>query len=215
MQNNQYSRFDKGRDAVVSLPLYPYSIKALIPFMRAVKITLILVFFVHLISVARFNLVAMDQLKKKDRSINRLNSFGEAMVYHGHFDYLTLPVFSIFNGYNVYTGTNRGYSFFSPNVTPVKVRISFSSNGKDIPIPLKTKESQSKLLVATYYLLNTQDTITTGILKAMSSRIFSLNPEVNQLEVYLELEKYQLLAQATPDNYSETGKFKAFTITRD
>ncbi|ASZ12976.1 hypothetical protein CK934_19435 [Chitinophaga sp. MD30] len=163
-------------------------------------------------------MLGLHQLSKTKVAVDRLNRVGEYVIYNKYLRYLNARPFRIFNIYSIYTGTNRGYTFFSPNITPIKAAFSFYDHDRELTIPLKTRESRSKMIVATYFLLTNVDkeAIRNDVLKAMSSRIFSLNPEVYQLDVYLDYERYAYLSAARRHaDYIERKHLKAFTITRD
>jgi hypothetical protein len=188
--------------------------------MKTLKITLSILLFVHIFSSVKFNLLGLGELKAKD-GVTNLNSLGEFVIHEqGHelIRSLDKPYFDFLNFYNAYTGTNRGYSFFSPNVSPVKAEFVFYSGKNKVLVPLQNAESKSKLVVATYFLLSyiNDEKTRNNILRSIAARLFSLNPNVSVMRVYLDLSKFEPLGAAVDSgNYIQTKRINAFTITRN
>jgi len=181
------------------------------------KIVLALFVALHVLLSIRFNLLGITALKLNNEE-NKINRLGKLFVGKkgGNLEKaLTISLFEMSNFYNVYTGTNRGYTFFSPNISPIKATLCFFNGDDQLEIPLKNTESKSKLYTTTYYLLVHLDNekIRNQILRPIASRLFTLHPEASTLESYIDLTKIPSLKEDT-EREAVLTRLKAFTITR-
>tara|TARA_B100000780_G_C21034269_1_gene414796 strand:- start:342 stop:893 length:552 start_codon:yes stop_codon:yes gene_type:complete len=164
-------------------------------FLKALLIT-------HIISLLFVNIISFKQFSKNETK--RLNSFGKSFLVDSKI--ATIPEF-IKNTIGLYSnliGSNRGYEFFSPNVSNGSSKLIFiSENGQVIEI-VKSIESQVKLLTATYhfntYIFN--EKMKNKILASICSRIFTLNPQINEISVYVKFSKYNELKNSYSKNYN-------------
>jgi len=185
--------------------------------MKKLKIVLALFVGLHMLFSIRFNLLGLTALKLNNEE-NKINWLGKLFVGKkgGNLEKaLTISPFEMSNFYNVYTGTNRGYTFFSPNISPVKAKLCFFDGEDQLEIPLKNTESKSKLSVTTYYLLVHLDDekIRNQILRPIASRLFALHPEALKLESYIDFIRIPSIKEDTERGAVST-RLKAFTITR-
>jgi len=185
--------------------------------MKKLKIVLALFVGLHVLLAIRFNLLGLTALKLNNEE-NKINWLGKLLVGKkgGNLEKaLTGSLFKISNFYNVYTGTNRGYTFFSPNISPIKANLCFFNGDDQLEIPLKNTESKSKLSTTTYYLLVHLDNekIRNQILRPIASRLFTLHPEASTLESYIDFAKIPYLKEDT-EKGTVSKRLKAFTITR-
>jgi hypothetical protein len=97
--------------------------------------------------------------------------------------------------YTNLTGTNRGYEFFSPNVSSKSIKLIFISNkGTEIKI-FNSIESDIKLITATYYINSylVDKKLRNQIFASISSRLFILNPNINEISIYLKISEFRKL----------------------
>jgi len=143
-----------------------------------------------------------------ETTFKELNPVGQFIVKKT--DMYTLPKqltdFVFF--YSIYTGTNRGYSFFSPNISPTKVNILFMADGKEINLPFKTQESRLKYGCTNLHLSSKifDKEEREIILKSLSSSLFSNNPDIEKLDIYLDLHNYTDLKTVKNDGYNVQHK---------
>ncbi|MFD2742879.1 MULTISPECIES: hypothetical protein [Sphingobacterium] len=182
--------------------------------MNRTKIVLLALIIFHLISSIRFNILGLTALKLNNEE-NKINSFGKLFIGENGKKLeknLTILPLQATNLYGVYTGTNRGYSFFSPNVSSVTACLSFYNGKQKLEIPIKNVETKSKLLVMTYFLLLhlESEEIRNQIVLPTASRLFTQHPELSKIEAFIEYEKMPSLKnKKEPSLYKN---IKAFTI---
>ncbi|WP_299883998.1 hypothetical protein [uncultured Lacinutrix sp.] len=185
--------------------------------MKIIKKILASYFLIHIVLMMILGFSSFSYFKD-DVTFNKLNPYGQAVVKKAD-EYRSpeLIVDFIFL-YSIYTGTNRGFSFFSPNVSASKVGITFMSNGKEIELPLKTQELALKFRCLNSHFNSNIFNIEEReiILKSISSYIFSNNTNLNQLDVYLDINKYPSLLISQEIGYQFYNKqILAFSITKN
>ncbi len=131
-------------------------------------------------------------------------SLGKAFLVNFKID--TIPTFikNTVGFYSNMTGTNRGYEFFSPNVSNGSSKLLFiSEKDKEIKV-LKSIESKVKFLTATYYfnIHIFDEDMKNKLLASICSRIFTLNPQINEISVYIKVSKYNKLNNSFSKNYN-------------
>jgi hypothetical protein len=182
------------------------------------KVGLIAILMVHLISSLRYNWLGLEGLKAETPKINRLNRLGIAVIYKIGNKIFDNSISRCTNVYAVYTGTNRGYEFFSPNISPVKVDLAFYSGNSELDLPLQRQESRNKLIAVGYYLMKNirDEKLRAQILGSISTRLFSLHPGVHSLDIYLNISQISYLDSIkVGEEYTKIYKLQAFTITRE
>ncbi|MDO5615453.1 MAG: hypothetical protein Q4G16_04625 [Cruoricaptor ignavus] len=155
-----------------------------------IKKTFLLIFLLfHIFCVVIVNLSAFVGLQKEE--VARFNWFGKKYID------LTknLDKNEIVSCYTNLTGTNRGYEFFSPNVSNFSLQVKFlDENANEIPL-YRSFESITKFGTASYYLnsslLNQKKR--NEILASYSKRIFAMNENINKINVVLEVQEYKSL----------------------
>ena len=171
---------------------------------KVMKLFLKMLLIVHIISLLFVNIVAFKKFTKKETK--KLNLFGKSFLVD--FNIGKIPEF-IKNTVGIYSnliGVNRGYEFFSPNVSNGSSKLIFiSDNGQVIKV-VKSIESQVKLSTATYYfnayIFNKK--MKSKILASICSRILTLNSQINEISVYIEFSKYNELNNSNSTNYDIT-----------
>jgi len=149
---------------------------------------------------------------------NTLNPAGQFVVDMTDWFTIPKPATDFIFFYSIYTGTNRGYSFFSPNISKIKVDILFMADGKEVDLPFVTSESKLKFSCANLHLHSRlfEEEERDIILKSISSSIFSNNPEIQELEVYLDLYKYQDIETVRNSEYEvQNKKILGFSVTKN
>jgi len=169
---------------------------------KEMKNTLKILLVFHIISLLFVNIVAFKDFAEKETK--RLNLLGKAFL--SNFKINTIPLFikNTIGLYSNMTGTNRGYEFFSPNVSNGSSKLIFiSEKGKEIKV-LKSIESKVKFLTATYYfnIHIFDEDMKNKLLASISSRIFTLNPQINEISVYIKISKYNKLNNSITKNYN-------------
>lgn len=155
------------------------------------KKVLILYFIIHVIFMLIVGFTSFTDFKDKE-TYNKLNSVGQIIVEYSDLFQCSKPLTDFIFFYSIYTGTNRGYAFFSPNISPTKVNISFVADGKEIKLPFITQESKLKFGCANLHFNSNIFDIDEReiILKSISSYLFSNNPNIDKLDIYLKLKHF-------------------------
>ncbi|MEM6685347.1 MAG: hypothetical protein AAF617_06070, partial [Bacteroidota bacterium] len=135
---------------------------------------------------------------QSEENQERLNPVGKFIANSASYFQTPKAVTDFIYCYAKFTGTNRGYSFFSPNVTPVKIDLRFMADGKQITLPIKSQESYVKFGCAN---LHFNSNFFDGeereiILKSISASLFNDYPEVDKIDVYLDLFRFNDLKSA-------------------
>ena len=165
------------------------------------KTILKILLITHIVSLLFVNIVAFKDFTEKETK--RLNPLGKSFLIN--FKINSIPAF-IKNTIGLYsntTGTNRGYEFFSPNISNGSSKFIFTSeNGKEIKV-LKSIESKVKFLTATYYfnIHIFDEDMRNKLLASICSRIFTLNPLVNGISVSIKFSRYNKLNNSFSENY--------------
>lgn len=139
---------------------------------------------------------------------NRLNPAGKLVVDQTDLITVPKPATDFIFFYSIYTGTNRGYSFFSPNISSVKVDMIFMADGKEVELPFVMQESKLKFSCANLHLHSRLFDVEERdiILKSISSSIFSNNPGIQELDIYFDLYRYQDLQTVIDSSYMVKNK---------
>jgi hypothetical protein len=159
--------------------------------MKTIKIILIFLFAFHILCLFIINFSAFNDFNKENSQ--KLNLLGE--IYLSNFKPSTDSKFiqQTIEIYSNLTGTNRGYEFFSPNVSNSTVKLIFITNtGEELQI-LKANASELKRSTASIYI-NSQlfnPKLRDKILKSIAGRLFGLNPNVKKISVFLHFTNHK------------------------
>ena len=159
--------------------------------MKKLKIFLMLFFAIHFIVIIVVGFSRFSELTTLDNE--RVNSFGEIVIKKSKLvDNLNESTKDAVFFYSLFTGTNRGYAFFSPNVTSKKVELSFKCGDKVIELPFRSVESNTKFFGANLYFNSHLDRIKQrdSFLQSISTSFFNQDLTMKNLEVYLNLTMY-------------------------
>lgn len=119
--------------------------------------------------------------------------------------------------YSVYSGTNKGDEFYSPNVPSSIIDFSYIANGKPINIPLFSSEAKIKFVTATLYLESyfRKTALRNQILKSISLRIFSIDSTIQKLDINISINEVKPLASYQDQKQIINRLFiPGFVITR-
>ena len=159
--------------------------------MKTLKIFLILFFTIHFIVITVVGFTRFSELSSNEDE--GINPFGAFIIKKSHvMDHLNGKPKNTMFAYSLFTGTNRGYAFFSPNVSSKKLDLSFQSNGKHIYLPFKSTESDTKYFGANLYFNSNLDKSKErdSFLQSIATSLFNNNLELKDLDVYLNLSMY-------------------------
>lgn len=158
--------------------------------MKTIKILLLSFLAFHVFTVI---IVGFSRFKDFDTNNNQINPIGKMVIHKSKsIDYLNSflkdPVFF----YSLFAGTNRGYSFFSPNVSSTKINLSFEGDGKNLELPIISPETKTKFNAASLHFNSnlSNEKERTLFLKSITTSLFNHNPETKKIDVYLNLSKY-------------------------
>lgn len=165
--------------------------------MKVLKNILIGYLVIHLLCMIIIGFASFSTFQSEENQEN-LNPFGKFVANSASYFETPKPVTDAIFFYAKYTGTNRGYSFFSPNISPVKVSMRFMADGKQIKLPFKSPESKLKFRSANLHFNSNIFDIEEReiILKSISSSLFNDHPEVDQIDIYLDLFRFNTLENA-------------------
>ncbi len=182
--------------------------------MKFLKIGLLLFFVINIYSSFIVNLEGYSKFGKGNYN-DKLNSFGELIVKNIHYlDNVSVPFDQVFKYQARYAGTDRGYSFFSPNVSHSSLNILFKADGQLLEMPLDSPESLLKFKTALYHFESSfkKKDFRDDILKSLAKWHFSQMPNLHEIEVYFDLYQYQDLKDMPKK--IKNKRILAFTLTR-
>ncbi|WP_130734726.1 hypothetical protein [Flavobacterium sp. J27] len=159
--------------------------------MKTLKIFLMLFFAIHFIVITVVGFSRFSELTTTEN--DKVNSFGQVIIKKSKWiDNLNLTTKDAIFFYSLFTGTNRGYAFFSPNVTSKKLELSFKSGDKIIEMPFRSVESDTKFFGANLYFNSNLDKIKErdSFLQSISTSFFNRDLNMKDLDVYLNLSMY-------------------------
>ncbi|MGE8536614.1 MAG: hypothetical protein ACN6OJ_18650 [Chryseobacterium sp.] len=103
--------------------------------------------------------------------------------------------------YSNYTGIDRGYAFYSPNLNRNKIEYSFSTNNNTTPIPISfnTKESNVKYMSMSINLTNMFDNRKkrNKLVKDISIFMLNQNKEIKDMNFIVSVRRIRLLNEKT------------------
>lgn len=159
--------------------------------MKTLKIILMSFFTIHFIVITVVGFSRFSELSSSKN--DKVNSFGQVVINKSKLvDNLNISTKDAIFFYSLFTGTNRGYAFFSPNVTSKKLELSFKSGEKTIQLPFKSLESDIKFFGANLYFNSNLDKIKErdSFLQSISTSFFNRDLKMKDIDVYLNLSIY-------------------------
>ena len=182
--------------------------------MRILKLSLSFFLVIHVFIALATNF-SDYKIFSESNYIDRLNEFGKKLVN-------ITPVNEVgryTRPCTTFMGTERGYSFFSPNVSRSSVEMVFvGDDGKEIHIPFNSAESRLKFSTTDSYLesyLVEDEEIRDKIIKSLAKWMFAYNTDLSSIKVYINLLKYNnLYAKDVRENHVQEKRFFGFTIKR-
>ncbi|WP_046757837.1 hypothetical protein [Kordia jejudonensis] len=153
-----------------------------------------------------------------DESQAKLNPVGKFIANKASLFETPKPVTDFIFFYAKYTGTNRGYSFFSPNISPIKVSMRFMADGEEIHLPFKSPESFLKFRSANLHFNSNIFDVEERevILKSISSSLFSDHQDIDKIDIYLDLYRFNTLESAATDGHQVMYKeILGFSTTKN
>ena len=186
--------------------------------MKKIRILFALYLIVHLACLLLVNIFLPKGHFLKNKELNKeLNTFGKYFL-NLQIDSIPKYIQHPVKSYTNLTGTDSGYGFFSPNVSNGSSKFIFiSEKGREIKL-LKSIESQIKLATITSRSKSfiSDEKKRNGLLKSICSRLFTLNPQIKEISVFLEHSKYDKLKKSTPTNYTiDSEKIELAKIKRN
>ena len=185
--------------------------------MKALKIGLLAYLVFHLYTSLTINFSGYTQFDNEEYA-HRLNPFGkfvaqniDASAHQPNF------IKDIIHFQSTFTGTNRGYSFFSPNVSRFNMKLLFIVDGEEMHVPLNTQESVLKFETASYFFESNfrHKKVRTDILKSFSKWYFASNPDIEKIDVYLDMYQFDNLTKVRTTGYKvKHQKLLGFTISK-
>ena len=184
--------------------------------MKKTKNFLLLFLIFHLFSTLVINFSGYSYFSV-DSYQHRLNRFGKVIVNEKaklvDFE-VTRPLLKF---HSSLLGTNRGYSFFSPNVSNEYMNLVFMANGKQVDIPLSSYETALKFKTARFFFeSNFKDNeLRNTILKSFSKWYFTHYNEIDKIDVYFDFYKFKPLQDLEKNGYNVVNeKIHGYTINR-
>lgn len=164
--------------------------------MKLFKIGLLTFFIIGFYSSMIVNLQGYSNFAGKDYQ-ERLTNIGTIVVNSsGIIDKMSIFYNNGFRLLSTFNGTNRGYSFFSPNVSNSRVDISFVSEKGILKMPLESPESLQKFKTSLHYFKSNLDKeeLRNSILTSFAQWHFAQNPNIHKIKVYFDLYEVNTLS---------------------
>lgn len=186
--------------------------------MKALKIILFSFLVLHIFTLLIINFSGYKVFSHPDY-IEKLNGFGKKVATNIEKVSPSDDVVNFVRAYSTYVGADRGYSFFSPNVSRSSIELQFvDNNGKELIIPFNSLESKLKFTTADSlfesYLIG-NDELRDRILKSITKWLFTYNPEVTSIKVYLKLLHFEDLdSETVKEQHVQEDIFFGFTVER-
>ncbi len=168
------------------------------------KLLLFLMF--HIVLVITVNLFSFSEFESS--RLKNLNPIGNWYINETALSPPAEPLKSAIGFYTNMTGTNRGYEFFSPNVSSGSVKLRFiSDDGRELQLT-KSLESEVKVLTATIYYFKkiTKTKVRDSITRSICKRLFEKYGDVNSIKVYLKMRHTDPINGIDPENFQTKEK---------
>lgn len=175
--------------------------------MKTLKTLLFALLLFHIVSSFMINV----QIIKTWRSsiYSSLNTYGKTIIDSLAYFNISDIIQAGMRNYAYYTGIERGYEYYSPNAADKKTEILFKHNDVPVVLPGKTFESSFKIK-SIFTILGGQlenEGFRNRVIQSMAVRLFTLHPEINQMDVVIEKKNFPSLAeikQGKPIRIEET-----------
>lgn len=164
--------------------------------MKLLKTGLLIFLIINIYSSLVVNLQGYSSFAGKDYQKN-LNVFGKMVVRNDTIiDKASIFYNDGFRFLGTFSGTNRGYSFFSPNVSNSKLDISFVSEDGILEFPLDSPESMQKFKTSIHYFTTNfkNKKLRNLILSSYAQWHFAQNPNLNKIKVYFDIYEVNTLS---------------------
>ncbi|WP_228451690.1 hypothetical protein [Chryseobacterium sp. SN22] len=119
--------------------------------------------------------------------------------------------------YAYYTGIERGYEYYSPNAADKKTEILFKHNNIPIVLPGKTFESSFKIK-SIFTILGSQlenEGFRNRVIQSMAVRLFTLHPQINEMNVTIEKRYFPSLAEIKQDKPIKIEETTVYNIKKN
>lgn len=147
-----------------------------------------------------------------------INKYGAVLLKNIDLNIYDYKMFDALKVYGIYTGTARGYSFFSPNVSRVEKDFYFVSQDDQLIKP-DTKYFETSFKFNAFKsglfkeIFNTTDI--DDHLSSLGAHLMSTNNSVDCIDMYLTYNKYNDLAMAKVDHpLCSTEEIHLFTLRK-
>lgn len=176
---------------------------------KKIQTVLIILFLFHITASVFVNITSFNYLKQNNRDKN-LNVMGK--FYIDNLKKVNIPFF--IKVYTNYSGTIRGYAYYSPNIRNIKNKYEFYDGNKKIDGLMRTYESNLKFNTM---LINLTDiihnkSIRQDIAKSLYNNI-TYNTPIKELNIKLKVQKFTPLKKYKPGDKRDTVKtFEAYKI---
>lgn len=152
------------------------------------KIVLIVLFCFHLLAVLTINILYFPN-NKFSLPDSELNWFGKQVI-NTQIDENRYNL-KIFQYYSYLAGFNKPYEYFSPNIAEEQVDIEFLDQNNVKLNLINSLEGEIKLFVLKYQFQAIQQNkdLSHKILHSFCNRLFALNPDVKEINVYYSIKK--------------------------
>jgi len=163
--------------------------------MKTLKLFLIALLLFHVLSSSIINIQIIKTWKNSTYS--SLNTYGKKIIDNlEHFNIPEIIQIGMRN-YSYYTGTERGYEYYSPNAANRQTEIIFKNNAVLIDLPGKTFESKFKIR-SVFTILGGQlenDGFRNRVIQSMAVRLFTLHPDINHMDISIMKKHFPSLEQ--------------------
>ncbi len=161
------------------------------------KVLLLIFLGIHIACVLFVNTYALQSLKPKN-TIGVLNPVGAYCIEHINLQLSSEFIANFIDGYTNLTGTDRGYEFFSPNISRKDMNLVFiSDTGEELQM-MQSIEAEIKTFTAISYfnMKILDDTDWHTILRSICKRFFAKYPSVEEITVYADFATYPAIEEA-------------------
>ena len=163
--------------------------------MKKLQFLLLLLLLLHGILLLLANINSLNHLKSKTID---LNFFGQK--YTKYSSIIKFP--EVFILYLNYSGSDRGYAYYSPNVSREKVSFAITDqqNKKIIPIHTESSKFRFNILMINSTKIIENQKIRNQLIKSLSEYIFAKAKNVKELTLKINLKKLKTISEYHKDN---------------
>ena len=163
--------------------------------MKKLNLLLFLILLLHGILLFFANINSLNYLKNKPVE---LNNFGKKYINTNSI--IKFPEFLIL--YLNYSGSDRGYAYYSPNISREKVSFAITDqqNKKIIPINTESSKFRFNILMINSTKIIEDQKIRNQLIKSLSEYIFAKDKRVKKLTLKINLKKLKTLQEFQKEN---------------